>query len=239
MKNEIEVNAKKLYKRKLIKRIIKIFLLILLILVSIVYLFLYVVYESGRFTITLDKNLSNRKNIYIAENIDFKSKNRELAADTIDYMDNISVKWLPENIDMESDGSHNGDNYVAYTFYVLNSGKETVNYWYEIDVDDTVKNLDEAIRVMVIHNGNKKIYAKKSKTGEAEFGTSKFASDEIAVLEQRKGFKPNTSDKFTVVFWLEGDDPECNNELLGGEIRMHMDITEEHTENNESKKNKK
>ena len=34
--------------------------------------------------------------------------------------------------------------------------------------------------------------------------------------------------KMVVVIWLEGDDPECNNDLLGGESRMHMDITEEH-----------
>ena len=28
--------------------------------------------------------------------------------------------------------------------------------------------------------------------------------------------------------WIEGDDPECKNDLLGGEIKMHIDITEEH-----------
>ena len=27
--------------------------------------------------------------------------------------------------------------------------------------------------------------------------------------------------------WIEGDDPDCNNDLLGGGIKMHMDITEE------------
>ena len=157
MKNDVEVNAKKIYKQKLIRRLIEIFVLVLIIFLAFVYLFLYVVYDGGRFTVTLDKNLSNRKNIFLAEKIDYKSKIRKLSADTIDYMDNISVDWLPENIDDERDGSHNGDNYVAYTFYVLNTGDETVNYWYEIDVDDTVKRLDEAIRVMVIHNGVKTI----------------------------------------------------------------------------------
>ena len=37
-------------------------------------------------------------------------------ADTIDYMDNISVDWLPTSIGEEGTGSHNGDNYIAYTF---------------------------------------------------------------------------------------------------------------------------
>ena len=233
--NDVEVSAKKIYRRKLIRRLIEIFVLMLIILLAVVYLFLYVVYEGGRFTVTLDKNLSNRKNVYLSETIDYKSKITRLSADTIDYMDNISVDWLPENINDERDGSHNGDNYVAYTFYVLNTGDETVNYWYEIDVDDTVKRLDEAIRVMVIHNGVKTIYAKESASGGAEFGTVKFKNDAVVVLQERKGFKPKTSDKITVVIYLEGDDPECNNELLGGEIRMHMDITEEHTQESNKK----
>ena len=40
--------------------------------------------------------------------------------------------------------------------------------------------------------------------------------------------KPGKKDRFTIVIWIEGDDPECNNALLGGEIKMHMDIREEH-----------
>ena len=44
--------------------------------------------------------------------------------------------------------------------------------------------------------------------------------------------KPGTKDRYTIVIWIEGDDPECKNDLLGGEIKMHMDITEEHISNN-------
>lgn len=229
MKGEVEVKAKKIYQRKLFKRIVKIVLLLLLTLVSIIYLFLYIVYEGGRFTVTLDKNLSNRKNVYLSENGKLSKKTRKLTADTIDYMDNISIKWLPANIDSLGNGAHNGDNYIAYTFYVVNAGKEAVHYWYEIDIDDTIRDVDEAIRIMVIKNGKKVVYAKKSKeTNKAERGTKKFTSKSIAVLEQRKNFKPNAKDKYTIVVWIEGDDPECKNDLLGGEIKMHMDITEEH-----------
>jgi hypothetical protein len=132
-------------------------------------------------------------------------------------------------LDTAANGSHNGDNYIAYSFYVVNNGKETVHYWYELDIDDTIKHVDEAIRIMIYLNGKPTVYAKKSKiTGKAEPGTKKFYSKEIALLEQRKKMAPNTKDRFTIVVWIEGDDPECVNELLGGEIKMHMDITEEH-----------
>jgi hypothetical protein len=229
MSNEIGVKASKIYNRKLFMKIVKIVFLLLLIFVSIIYLILYIVYQGGRFTVSLDKNLSNRKNIYLSEDGKLKNKTMRLSADTIDYMDNISINWLPDDIDDEGYGAHNGDNYIAYTFYVVNAGKENVHYWYEIDIDDTIKNVDEAIRIMIIKNGKTVVYAKKSKTtGKAEEGTTKFVSDSVAVLEQRKNFKPNSKDKYTIVVFIEGNDPECKNDLLGGEIKMHMSITEEH-----------
>jgi len=232
MKNEVEVKAQKIYKREVYKKSIRIAFLLLLCLISVIYLVLYIVYGGGRFTVTLDKNLSNRKNVFLSESGKASGRARNLSAETIDYMDNISVNWLPSNIDEEATGAHNGDNYIAYTFYLINSGNETVHYWYEIDIDDTILNVDEAIRIMIIRNGEKTIYAKESKvTGEAEPDTTKFTSKSIAVLEQREDFKPKAKDRFTVVVWIEGDDPECKNDLLGGEIKLHMDFTEEHVDN--------
>ena len=227
--NEVEVKAQKIYKRELVKKIVKLALLFLLIVISIIYLVLYVAYQSGRFTVSLDKNLSNQKNVYLSESGNVKERTRHLAAETVDYMDNISIRWLPDDIDTEAEGSHNGDNYIAYTFYVVNGGNETVHYWFEIDVDDTIRRVDEAIRIMIYRNGEPVVYAKKNEVpGNAEPDTKAFVSDSVAVLEQRKNFKPKSKDRYTVVVWIEGDDPECKNDLLGGEIKMHIDITEEH-----------
>jgi len=229
MKNEVEVDAKKIYKRKMFVRLVTIIFLALLILLSVIYLFLYIVYDGGRFTISLDRNLSNRKNIYLSEDGKFENKRFKLSAKTIDYMDNISIKWLPENID-KGNGSHNGNNYIAYSFYLVNAGHETVNYWYEIDIDDTIKRVDDAIRIMVIQNGKRTVYAKRNRTTKKpEPDTVAFRSKSVAALKQTKKFKPKTKDRYTIVIWLEGDDPECKNDLLGGEIKLHMDFTEEHT----------
>lgn len=234
---EIEVKAEKIYKRELIKKITKIALLLLLIIISIIYLVLYVVYQNGGFTVTLDKNLSNQKNVFLSENGNIKERTRNLSAETIHYMDNISIKWLPATIDEEANGAHNGDNYIAYTFYVVNGGDENVHYWFEMDIDDSIKRVDEAIRIMVYRNGNPVVYAKKSSvTGSNEPDTKAFVSKSIAILEQRKNFKPKQKDRYTVVVWIEGDDPECNNDLLGGEIKLHIDITEEHLDGKKKSK---
>ena len=55
-----------------------------------------------------------------------------------------------------------------------------------------------------------------------------FYSDKEVAVEQRKDFQPGEVDKFTIVVFIEGDDPECLDNLIGGEMKMHMDITEEH-----------
>jgi len=228
MRNEVEVDAKKVYKKKMFVKLLTIIFLALLILLSVIYLFLYIVYDGGRFTVSLDRNLSNRKNIYLSEDGDFKNKRLKLSAQTIDYMDNISIDWLPVDVE-KGTGSHNGQNYIAYSFYLVNNGHETVNYWYELYIDDTIKRVDDAIRVMIFQNGEKTIYAKANRTTKKpEPNTVAFKSKSVAVLKQRKKFKPNTKDRYTIVIWIEGDDPECKNDLLGGEIKMHMDFTEEH-----------
>ena len=147
----------------------------------------------------------------------------------MDFMDNISIKWLPSDIGDHAGGAHNGDNYIAYTFYVDNQGEETLHYWYEVYLDDVIKNVDEALRIMIILNDEKKIYAKiNGDTLEPEEDTEPFYSDKVAIVNVREDFAPGDIDKFTIVVWLEGDDPDCVDAIIGGEIKMHMEITEEH-----------
>ncbi len=228
-KFEFEITSKKIYKRDLRIKVIRLALLILLIFLIVLYFILSIIYEAGRFTIILDRNLSWDKGIVLYEKLGEKVVSRRLEASRFDEMDNISIDWLPQNIDTEAEGSHNGDNYLAYTFYIENEGKDTVNYWYSMPIDDVILNVDEAIRVMVYLNGEKTVYAKiNGYTEEPEEGTKAFYSDDTVMLESRQDFAPGDIDKFTIVVWIEGDDPDCTNALLGGELKMHMDITEEH-----------
>lgn len=223
----VSTTAAKVHKKKLFLRIAKITFLLLLLVISAIYFILYIVYNESSFTISVDKDML-KSSIFLSESGEVGTKSRNLYADAAEYMDNISVNWISEDVDTEADGSHNGTNYFAYSFYLIHKGENPINYWYEIDVDDTIRNLDKAIRVMIFRNGEKTIYAKvNEKTGKAEEGTKQFYSNNIAVLEERKNFSPGDKDRFTVVVWIEGDDPDCNNDLLGGGIKMHMDITEE------------
>ena len=235
MAKEVIITADKVKKRKITSRVVKVSLLILLIFLIVLYVILEIIYHEGRFTVTLDSNKTLESGLAIFDSLNNSQGKRRLYATPIRFMDNISYKWLPANVDTEADGSHNGQNYIAYSFYVENQGSEVLTYWYEIIVDDVIKNVDEAIRIRIYRNGEDITYAKRSSLGgQPEENTVPFKDIKNAegtiILEEVSGFKPLDLDRYTIVIWLEGDDPDCTDPLIGGELKMHMIITEEHIE---------
>lgn len=227
-REKVILNSEKIRDRERKINAIKLSLLIMTLFLIIIYFLLTAFYEGGSFTISLDPSFAQKSGLVMFESTEGDDK-RILKATRADFIDNISVKWIPKDINKQGEGSHNGENYLAYSFYIKNKGSEVVNYWYEIVIDDVIKNADEAIRVMLYRNDDMTLYAKANKkTGEAEEGTTTFFSDKEVAVEQRAGFAPGDVDKFTIVVFVEGDDPDCLDEIIGGEMKMHMDIKEEH-----------
>ncbi len=220
--DKIKKRKQRMKKAKIIIGVIFLFLMLFFVVLSLAY-------NGGAFTVTLDPNFHTETGIAIYTDEVKREHVRRLYAKELKFMDNISIEWLPKNYKDFEGGDHNGDNYIGYTFYVDNQGQEVQRYWYAMYIDDVIKNVDEAIRFMVILNDEVKVYAKANPiTSEAEKGTVKFYRNDMPILEKRDNFKPGDIDKITIFVWLEGDDPECVDNLLGGEIKLHMEITEEH-----------
>lgn len=93
-------------------------LTISLFVLTLAFIILSVIYKGGKFTITLDSRLARENQIVIYENSQIPEETIKLEAKDMEFMDNISINWIPQNIDTEQDGSHNGENYIAYTFYI-------------------------------------------------------------------------------------------------------------------------
>lgn len=226
---KLDEKAKKQSRKKAKKIVLKILLTVIILFLINIYIILAIIYRGENFTITLDSEYGRESGLVIYEELENKYLRTFLRSDDIEFFTDISINWLPKDIDNEGEGSHNGRNYIAYTFYAENMGQDTINYWASIEIDDVIKNVDEAIRVMVFKNGEKVVYAKKGKTtGEPEEGTVPFYDEDIVMLEVTENFKVGDIDKYTIVIWVEGDDPECKNDLIGGEIKMHMTLVEEH-----------
>lgn len=229
MKEKVVNSAKKLARKKTRNRVLKIILVIIVLFLINLYIVLRLMYIGENFTVTLDSEYGRESGLVVYEDPNDIKIRTYLKSEPINYFTDISVNWLPQNIDNEGNGSHNGQNYIAYTFYASNKGQDTINYWATIEIEDVIKNVDEAIRVMVIKNGERTIYAKKNKsTGNAENNTQTFYSDNVIMLEKNENFQVDSEDKYTIVIWVEGDDPDCTDELIGGEIKMNMRLTEEH-----------
>ncbi len=235
MAKEVIVKADQIKRRKRRNKILEIIIIILLLLLIGTFLVLSLIYNGGKFTIGLSRNLQDDDGVILYNNSVVKRPARILTANYMEFMDNISINWIPKDIDDQAEGPHNGKNYIAYTFYVENQGEKAIDYWYMVAIDEVVKNVDEAVRIMIFRNGEKTVYAKlNSQTNNPEPNTKEFYNEQVALIEKVENFKVGDIDKYTIVIWLEGDDPDCTNNLIGGEMKMHMEITKEgEVENNE------
>lgn len=236
-KERIKQSAKESVKKSTRLRTLKIILLITSLFLINLYIILGIMYKGQSFTVSLDSEQGLQSNLTIYEKLEEKTERTYLKCEDIDFFTDISVDWIPDDINDRAEGSHCGNNYIAYTFYAENQGQETINYWAAIEIEDVIKNVDDAIRVMVYRNGERVVYAKPASNGGTERGTTPFKDESTVMLEQIQNFKVGDIDKYTIVIFIEGDDPQCTDAIIGGEIGMYMRLTEEHIPQEESENN--
>ena len=224
MESKLIKTTDKLKKEKKLKKKFKLVVILLLLLLLILYFVMGIVYNNGNFSITLDKNLYLDNGIIIYDDFQYKVYRTELLAKAPETFNSIKEIWLPEEIKDYEGGSHNGDSYLVYTFYIENTGDEIASYTREVIIDDVIKNVDAAIRVRIYKNGEYLTYAKLSSEGEVEPNTVPFVDDKIIMSEDVTNFKPNDIDKYTIVLWIEGEDPDCTDNILGGEFKVRMNF---------------
>ena len=198
-------------------------LLGMLLLVAVLFIFAFMQEKMGNFTINLNRLELYRKGISIADNGDFDGATARLTASTVEDATNISIDDLPEDID-NLNGSHNGKNYMVYTYYVRNAGKEDLGYKASITLDSCAKGAEKAVRVAVWRNGERVVYAAPAADGGEENGCKNFKSDDVVCTYTEKKFLVGNVDRYTIVIWMEGDDPECVDSIIGGSVEFSMKI---------------
>ena len=217
----------------------------------------------GHFTINLAKELVSQ-GFELSNTKDFANPTARIYGTPVEDAPCISIIDLPDDLD-KIDGSHNGRNYFAHTFYVAKRGEGVVDYKFNLSINSESLDASKAIWLMLFEDGKPVIYAKANEnTGDAECLPSKdndrygyvevpFAEDGLAeeqfeIIREtaiRKYYriipkkfesksvvtqsivtevKQDEVHKYTVVIWLEGDDPDCTDDLIGGHIGMQMDF---------------
>lgn len=194
-----------------------------LLLIAILFIAAFMQEKMGNFTINLNRLELYRKGISIADNEDFDKATARLTASSVIDATNISIEDLPDNLDDVS-GSHNGKNYMAYTYYVRNAGKEDLGYIARITLDSCAKGAEDAVRVAVWKNGERVVYAEPAADGGTEEGCTNFESEDVVCSYEESNFLVGNVDKYTIVIWMEGDDPECVDQIIGGSVEFSMNI---------------
>lgn len=264
-KDEVNLGVKNLFRQNSAKMIMTVCMIGLLILFIIAYFY----HNLGLFVITVEPKLS-QEGFIISSTEDFASPRVRLFSDALENCNNISVNEIATDVD-EKEGEHNGKNYVAYTFFLKNGGKKSLDYAYTLDIENVTRNVDTAAWIMLISNGDMRVYAKERKDGSVEriynysgypfveqmdsLGQSNVISDsykghitefdleqfryveknglcELASIPfesdyritsgMRKELEAGEIDKYTVVIWLEGDDPDCIDSIKNGTIGLGM-----------------
>ena len=151
----------------------------------------------GHFTINLADDLVNQ-GFELSNTVGFENPTSRIYGTPVEEAPCISIVDLPLDVD-NIDGSHNGKDYFAHTFYLAKRGKGEVDYEFLLSVNSESKQASEAIWVMLFEDGKPTIYAKLNRqTGEAEhipslannrFGYKEplFAENQYSVIAERAG----------------------------------------------------
>ena len=228
-KYSVKTSSKKINKREALIRILTIILVILLLLLF--GLFACTTYiNNGNFTVSTNADAFNA-GIAISETPDFKNPERILEGSVFENMREGTYPLLPEDLN-DYDGSHNfltedGMYYFTYSFYVKNTGTEGAGYSAKLNVDSATQGADEAVRVMVTVNGESTVYAKPALGTNSvleQYADKNFVSSRQVMTFANDKFEAGATDRVTVAIWFEGDDPECDDDILEGEVKFSMDL---------------
>ncbi len=220
-------------------------------LLALLFFMSYLSETAGSFTINLTSDMLYA-GFTLSETEDFENPSVRLIAEEITNVTNIDIQEIPDDV-TEIDGMQNDRDYFAYTFYIRNEGEEAADYLYRLNMLSDTMNVSDAVWVMLFEEDYQVVYAKESADGNAEeiygyrvapFGdvaydyssqyyeedgryglvATSFTTDNTIVEGIVENIAPGEYKKYTVVIWVEGEDPECTNDIFGGYAELSMDF---------------
>lgn len=215
-----------LYKKAKRRKIIFTVVLVLFLVNVMLYIGILLTTEDDEpVKVSVSKNQSFA--LTLSDN-NFESKSPYLLAEAPKEITNITYSSIPLT-DIDSVyGSHNGDNYIAYTFDLKNTSAQILNVEEELIITSTTKGIEKAVRVMIYANGVPTIYASPiTGTDEAEpiSGdtpnlTTPFVDSYTILKSIVEDFPVEAIRRYTIVIWIEGSDPDCIDAAIGSEFRV-------------------
>lgn len=216
---------------------------------------------AGSFTVNLTADMLDF-GFVLTESIESEEYSSRLLTEEIEEVSNITLDDISSQV-YKVDGANNGVNYMAYTFYIVNQGEEAAAYEYTLNIDSTTLGVEEAVWLMLFEDDKQVVYSKMSADGNPEelygfrtapffdeaydeedqyyyedgyYGlvTTPFLDDEMVMQGYIAKLEPGEFKKYTIVIWLEGNDPECTNDIFGGYAKFSLDFSSAEEEDSTS-----
>ncbi len=219
-------------RSKVAVRILGALLIFLFVVASTTYIIVLVVnQESNSIVIGANNSDLTYKSISLYDNSEFENPTTHLDIKSESEMNNITYSMINSNV-YDSDGDVSFQNCLGYTFYLRNEGSETLDFNMQIQLIDPTKNIETALRVLVLEDSLQKVYGlANQETGESEM----ISNDELLMCQD---FTSNTMVcdydflqlesqdyvRYTILVWLEGEDPDCIDDILGGTFKLQVDF---------------
>lgn len=187
--------------------------------------------STGTFVIEMSEEPA-RRGIQLSETNDFENNGTSrLYADPQEGYEEATYSYLKIEEAMKQDGMYVDQqaDYMAYTFYLKNSGNEMVDLVYNLSIIDVTKSLDEYIRLLVVvddmaGNVTQSMFMKPDdevKYYPPDYPVAKhFISDTLVSNEVITMFQVGQIKKISIFMWIEGYDTHPGMER--GSIKLDM-----------------
>ena len=195
--------------------------------------------EAGNFVVQVESG-NVTKSLSITENIEDETtyKDRIVTTGIKNISDNAPQLFMPNGLDdikemTKASGVNTSypDLYI-YTFYVVNTCDQDINLEFNMKITTVHNNLDKAIRVMSYNETNEKINIYQARdTVDKDYIYYEYQPqlflDDKTVYKEYCTLKSDGEEKYikySILIWIEGEDPECNEDIYLSAIKFQLDI---------------
>lgn len=173
---------------------------------------------TGTFLIKMNDD-AELKGIHLSESGDFTDATEKLSLTPKSEMIDIlfeNIVFLDDILNApggQFEDPYHDDEYIAYNFFIKNTGKETINLKYDITITESKNKLEDALVLVLYRQGEgikepiKEVYHKS--------GSRRYLGGDIIY-----NFRPGDVFKYTFISYIDGT--YSTEEMLAGAVKVNL-----------------
>jgi len=195
-----------------------------------------IIYNSvlvGHFRLSIDEYPQGNSSISISQDIDFKDEVAFLNVESSLNATGMTYNDINFEDFLQSEGQYIDPDqpYLAYSFYLKNTGTSMITIDYYMRFTDVVYWMQDYVRILVIEDDKiYRIYQKED--SEDEHGNQPiyedmppcimFETDQLIFKDRIIDFKTQKVKLFRVIIWLEKQDPDLSLDYHMGLLNLNL-----------------